>query len=66
MEDIVLLAIESSCDETACAIVRNGHEILSNVVAIQNCSKCLPMRSQKSKFSLSLILTILRRSPLHP
>ena len=35
MEDIVLLAIESSCDETACAIVRNGHEILSNVVASQ-------------------------------
>jgi len=28
-----ILAIESSCDETACAIVRNGTEILSSVVA---------------------------------
>ena len=31
----VLLAIESSCDETACAIVRNGKEILSNIVSSQ-------------------------------
>ena len=30
-----ILAIESSCDETACAIVRNGNEILSNVVSSQ-------------------------------
>ena len=35
MEDVILLAIESSCDETACAIVRNGKEILSNKVASQ-------------------------------
>ncbi len=35
MEDVTLLAIESSCDETACAIVRNGKEILSNVVSSQ-------------------------------
>lgn len=35
MEDVVLLAIESSCDETACAIVKNGHEILSNIVSSQ-------------------------------
>lgn len=34
-EDIVILAIESSCDETACAIVKNGREVLSNVVASQ-------------------------------
>lgn len=34
-EDLVVLAIESSCDETACAIVRGGREILSNVVATQ-------------------------------
>lgn len=32
---ITLLAIESSCDETACAIVRNGNEILSNIVSSQ-------------------------------
>ncbi|MBO4218863.1 MAG: tRNA (adenosine(37)-N6)-threonylcarbamoyltransferase complex transferase subunit TsaD [Erysipelotrichaceae bacterium] len=34
-KDILLLAIESSCDETACAVVRNGKEILSNIVASQ-------------------------------
>ncbi len=31
----VLMAIESSCDETACALVRDGHEILSNIVSSQ-------------------------------
>ncbi|WP_163652072.1 tRNA (adenosine(37)-N6)-threonylcarbamoyltransferase complex transferase subunit TsaD [Listeria sp. PSOL-1] len=31
----LILGIESSCDETAAAVVRNGHEILSNVVASQ-------------------------------
>lgn len=30
-----ILAIESSCDETSVAIVRDGHEILSNIVASQ-------------------------------
>ena len=30
-----ILAIESSCDETACALVRNGNEILSNIVSSQ-------------------------------
>ena len=34
-EDIIILAIETSCDETACAIVKNGREVLSNVVASQ-------------------------------
>ena len=33
--DIVIMAIESSCDETACAIVKNGREVLANVVASQ-------------------------------
>ncbi len=31
----IILAIESSCDETACAIVKNGNEILSNKVSSQ-------------------------------
>ncbi len=31
----LILAIESSCDETACAVVRNGNEILSNIVSSQ-------------------------------
>lgn len=35
MKDKYILAIESSCDETACSIVRNNREILANVVATQ-------------------------------
>ena len=35
MKDIVLLAIESSCDETAAAVVKNGREVLSNVIYSQ-------------------------------
>ncbi len=35
MADRIILAIESSCDETACAVVKNGKEILSNVVSTQ-------------------------------
>ena len=31
----MLLAIETSCDETACAIVKDGKEILSNIVSSQ-------------------------------
>lgn len=31
----LILAIESSCDETACAIIQNGSKILSNVVSSQ-------------------------------
>ena len=31
----LILAIESSCDETACAIIKDGKEILSNVVSSQ-------------------------------
>ena len=34
-KDITLLAIESSCDETAAAVVRNGREVLSNVIYSQ-------------------------------
>ncbi|CAN5119032.1 tRNA (adenosine(37)-N6)-threonylcarbamoyltransferase complex transferase subunit TsaD [soil metagenome] len=30
---MIILGIETSCDETAAAIVRDGHELLSNVVA---------------------------------
>jgi N6-L-threonylcarbamoyladenine synthase len=35
MEDIMILGIESSCDETAAAVVRNGREVLSNVINTQ-------------------------------
>ena len=33
--DILILGIESSCDETSIAVVKNGREILSNVIATQ-------------------------------
>lgn len=33
--DIVILGIESSCDETAAAVVKNGREVLSNVISSQ-------------------------------
>lgn len=34
-KDIILLAIESSCDETAAAVVKNGREVLSNIISSQ-------------------------------
>ena len=34
-EDIYILGIESSCDETAAAVVKNGREVLSNVISSQ-------------------------------
>ena len=34
-KDVLILGIESSCDETAAAVVKNGREILSNVIASQ-------------------------------
>lgn len=35
MKDIIILGIESSCDETSVAIVKNGREVLSNVINTQ-------------------------------
>lgn len=35
MKDINVLGIESSCDETSCAIVKNGRFVLSNVISSQ-------------------------------
>ncbi len=34
-DSITVLAIESSCDETACAVVKDGRTVLSNVIATQ-------------------------------
>ena len=34
-KDIYILAIESSCDETAAAVVKNGQQVLSNVISSQ-------------------------------
>lgn len=35
MKDIVILGIETSCDETSAAVVKNGREVLSNIIASQ-------------------------------
>lgn len=35
MKDILIMGIESSCDETSVAIVKNGREVLSNVIDTQ-------------------------------
>ena len=34
-KDVRILAIESSCDETAAAVVVNGREVLSNIISSQ-------------------------------
>lgn len=35
MKDILILGIETSCDETAVAVVRNGREVMSNIISSQ-------------------------------
>lgn len=35
MDNILILGIESSCDETAAAVVKNGRQVLSNVISSQ-------------------------------
>ena len=35
MADVRILAIESSCDETAAAVVENGRKVLSNIISSQ-------------------------------
>ncbi|WP_312702390.1 tRNA (adenosine(37)-N6)-threonylcarbamoyltransferase complex transferase subunit TsaD [Sedimentibacter sp.] len=34
-DNVLILAIESSCDETACSIVENGRNVLSNIISSQ-------------------------------
>ena len=34
-DNVTILAIESSCDETAASVVRNGREVLSNIISSQ-------------------------------
>ena len=34
-QDVLILGIESSCDETAASVARNGREVLSNVISSQ-------------------------------
>ena len=35
MKDIITLAVESSCDETSVAVLKNGREVLSNLINTQ-------------------------------
>ena len=35
MKEITVLGIETSCDETSASIVRNGREVLSNIINTQ-------------------------------
>ncbi len=34
-KDVLILSVESSCDETAIALVRNGREVVANIVSTQ-------------------------------
>ena len=35
-KDVLILAIESSCDETAAAVVKNGRSVLSKCVFLSD------------------------------
>jgi len=35
MKDTLILSFESSCDETSVAVIKNGHEVISNIVLTQ-------------------------------
>lgn len=35
MSDVLVLGLETSCDETSAAVVRNGRQVLSNVISSQ-------------------------------
>ncbi len=47
-KDVAILAIESSCDETAAAVVRNGREVLSNIISSQIDLHTLYGRSERA------------------
>ena len=41
-EDVYILAIESSCDETAASVVKNGRTVLSNIISPRSIfTRCL-------------------------
>lgn len=35
MEDLIILGVESTCDETACSIVKNGRKLVASVISSQ-------------------------------
>ena len=49
-EDVLILAIESSCDETAAAVVKNGRTVLSNVISSQIATHGLWRRGSGDSF----------------
>lgn len=49
-KEIKILAIESSCDETAAAVVVNGRRVLSNVIFRRSiCISCTEAWCRKSR-----------------
>ena len=48
MDEIKILAIESSCDETAAAVVVNGRDLRSNVISSQIALHCMVVWCRKS------------------
>ena len=52
-KDVYILAIESSCDETAAAVVRNGRDLLPDCPAHgvwrRGAGNCLPQAHRKNK-----------------
>ena len=40
-KDIYILGIESSCDETAASVVKNGRDVLSNIISSQMTKRLL-------------------------
>ena len=46
-KDVLILAIESSCDETAAAVVKNGRDVLSNILRL-NCTNYMVASYPKS------------------
>ena len=50
-KDVLTLGIESSCDETAAAVVRNGRVVLSNVISSNRKSQASSIASWLPRMS---------------
>ena len=46
-KDTLILAIESSCDETAASVVKNGRCVLSNIISSQIAIPCMAVLCRK-------------------
>ena len=54
---MILLAVETSCDETAASVVRDGRDVLSNVIYSQiarHCIACVHMAHVPVKYRIKL------------